>query len=104
MDENSACRLLKKHRISAELSMKSDLKWFATKLNTEKFPVLNDNLAQRIKSPLDLLQPHDKATLMFDELLDWVKGNPTGLDDFVKILKLEPVRYKVLIEKLDSSK
>jgi hypothetical protein len=57
-----------------------------------------------MKDPIDLLQPDDKATKMFDRLLDWVQENPSGLDEFVETLKLDPVRYKVLIEKLDNSK
>jgi hypothetical protein len=35
-------------------------------------------------------------------VLDWVEENPSGLDESNKLV--DPVRYKVLIEKLDSSK
>jgi hypothetical protein len=96
--------LLKEHIYEVELSMQNRVKWFATKLSTKKFPVLDDNMARHMKNPLSVLQPHDKATQMFERLLDWVSLNPSGLDEFVKILKVEPVEFKVLIQKLDKSK
>jgi hypothetical protein len=41
---------------------------------------------------------------MFESLLDWVDGDPSGLDKFVEILKIEPVKFRILIRKLDKSK
>jgi hypothetical protein len=82
MAKSAAYKLLKEHVTAVELAMKSDLKWFATMLNTDEFPVLNDDLARALKEPASLLQPDQKATKMFNSLQDWVDGNPSGLGKF----------------------
>jgi hypothetical protein len=104
MAKNAAYKLLKEHTTTVELAMKSNLEWFTTKLNTDEFPVLSDDLARAMKNPASPLRPDQKATQMFEPLLDWVDGDPSGLDRFVEILKIEPVKFGVLIQNLDGSK
>jgi hypothetical protein len=104
MAKNPAYKLLKEHATKVELSMKLNLKWFATMLNTEEFPVLNDDLARAVKDPECSLRPDEKATKMFELLLDWVDLDTNNLDGFVKMLRTESVKFKVLIQRLDNSK
>ena len=104
MAQNPAYKLLKKHTIDVEGKMEENLVWFANELSTEEFRVLDDNLANDMKNPVSVLRPDQKAIQMFKPLLNWVKQDPDGLIEFVKILKKDPVRFKILIQKLDSSK
>jgi hypothetical protein len=104
MAKNAAYKLLKEHTTAVELTMKTSLEWFATRLSTDQFPVLDNDLASSVKDPLSPLQPHHKATQMLQQLLNWVDLDPSGLGKFVEVLKTEPVKYKILIEKLDMSK
>ena len=104
MAENSAYKLLKKHQIAVQDKMKDDLEWFATELSSEDFPVLNSDQANDITNPRAQLRDIDKAILMVKPLMNWVKLDSEGLDEFVKILKKKPVRCKVLIQMLDTSK
>ena len=104
MAENAEYALLKEHRTELVVKMESDLVWFAWELNSTDFPVLSDELADTLTNPLSMLSHGDKAMLMANSLLKWVKLEPEGLIKFVRILRKKPVRFKVLIEKLDPSK
>lgn len=104
MAENSAYKLLNKHLVAVEDKMKDDLMWFASELSSEEFPVLIIDQVDEIKATRNLLRDVDKAIMMTKSLLNWVKLDPEGLNEFVKILKKKPVRYKILIQKLDTSK
>jgi hypothetical protein len=104
MAKNSSYRLLKEHVTEVEKSMEDNLHWFADKLSTDKFPVLRESVVTAVKEVETLLQPHHKATKMFNPLLNWVDLDPSGLDTFIEILNLEPIRFGALIQKLDKSK
>jgi hypothetical protein len=104
MAKNSSYKLLKEHVTAVELSMEDNLEWFATRLNTAEFPVLGDNVAKAVKNPVSTLRPDQKATQMFNPLLNRVDLDPSALDKFVEILKIERVKFRPLIQKLDRSK
>jgi hypothetical protein len=82
--------------------MEYNLVWFVNEMSTEKFPVLDEHSVKAMKNSLSPLEPHEQATRMFDRLLNWVDLDPIGLDEFVNILKMEPVRFKVILQNLDS--
>jgi hypothetical protein len=104
MAKNPSYKLLKEHVIEVEKSMVDNLHWFADKLSTDKFPILDEYVVKAVKEVENLLQPHHKATKMFNPLLNWVDLDPSGLVTFVEILKLKPIKFRHLIQKLDKRK
>jgi hypothetical protein len=103
MAENSSYQLLKRYRTLVEGKIRNNLKWFTVELNAEEFPVLNDDQALDMRNPQSLLQSGEKEGRMVDILLNCVKLEPSYLTKFVEILKKDRVRYKVVIDKLDTA-